>query len=98
MFWKRASTGGMFFRQTSRLVCFGSSRAVEGVNDKSVNVLELLGMVISAGYFSGFAFLEAYLTTHAGDCVLFPGDSEAAVQWARRCRRGNEPRPGTCAF
>ena len=30
----------------------------------------------------------------SGDCVLWRGDNEAAVEWVRRCRGGKEPRSG----
>ena len=69
----------------------GSSQAVKGMNDISINVLELLGMVISAWV---LVVLCEDLPAQAGDCVLLRGDNEAAVQWVRRCRGGKEPRSG----
>ena len=60
----------------------GSSRAVESMDEISIDVLELLGMVISC----------EDLPTQAGDCVLLRGDNEAAVQCVRRCRGGKRSR------
>ena len=69
----------------------GSSKSVAGENDTSINVLELLGMVVSAWVLvSPCAERPAAL----GDCVLLRGDNEAAVEWVRRCRGGKEPRSG----
>ena len=69
----------------------GSSKSVAGENDISINVLELLGMVVSACVLvSPCAERPAAL----GDCVLWRGDNEAAVEWVRRFRGGKEPRSG----
>ena len=69
----------------------GSSKSVAGENDISINVLELLGMVVSEWVLvSPCAEHPAAL----GDCVLLGGDNEAAVEWVRRCRVGKEPRSG----
>ena len=56
----------------------GSSRAVEGLDDISITVLKLLGMVISAWVLVVFG---EDLPTKAGDCVLLREDNEPAVQW-----------------
>ena len=69
----------------------GSSRSVAGMDCSSVNVLELLRMVVSARVLV-FPCAERPSTT--GDCVLLRGDNEATVQWVRRCRGGKEPRSG----
>ena len=54
----------------------GSSRAVESMDDTSIIVLKLLGMVISAWVLVG---LFEDLPTQADDCVLLRGDNEPAV-------------------
>ena len=56
----------------------GSGRAEASMDDISVNVLELLGMVISAWV---LVVLFEDLPTQAGDCLLLRGGNEAAVQW-----------------
>ena len=63
----------------------GSSKSVRGVDDLSINVLELLGMVVSA-----FVLVSscADRPSATGDCALLRGDNEAAVHWVRRCRGG----------
>lgn len=60
------------------------------MDDISINVLELLGMVISAWV---LVILCEDLPKQADDCV-FRGDNEAGVQWVRRRRAGKEPRSG----
>ena len=69
----------------------GSSKAVAGENDIPINVLELLGMVVSA-----WALVSPYAErpSATGDYVLLRGDNEAAAAWVRRCRGGKEPRSG----
>ena len=69
----------------------GSSKSVDSVDDLSINVLELLGMVVSAFV---LVYLCAERPSATGDCVLLRGDNEAAVHWVRRCRGGREPRSG----
>ena len=67
----------------------GSSKSVAVENDISINVLELLGMVVSAWVLvSPCAERPAAL----GDCLLLRGNNEAAVEWVQRCRGGKEPR------
>ena len=61
------------------------------MDDISINVLELLGMVISAWV---LVVMCEDLPTQASDRVLLRGDNEAAVQWVRRCRGSKEPRSG----
>ena len=58
------------------------------MDDISINVLELLGMVISAWV---LVVMCEDLPTQASDRVLLRGDNEAAVQWVRRCRGGKQP-------
>ena len=70
----------------------GSSKSVADENDISINVLELLGMVVSAWVLVSAC---AERPSVMGDCVLLRGDNEAAIQWVRRCRGGKEPRSGT---
>lgn len=60
-------------------------------DDLSINVFELLGMVITAWA----------LTVHAGDRPEYPGqsglmrgDDTSAVHWVNKCRRAKEPRSG----
>jgi len=69
----------------------GASASVAGEDDISINVLELLGMVVSAWVLVSSC---AERPSAMGDCVLLRGDNEAAVQWVRRCRGGKEPRSG----
>ena len=69
----------------------GSSKSVAGENDISINVLELLGMVVDAWV---LVYLCAERPAALGGCVLLRGDDEAAVEWVRRCRGGKEPRSG----
>ena len=69
----------------------GSSKSVAGETDITIDVLELLGMVVSPWVVvSPCAERPAAL----GDCVLWRGDKEADVEWVRRCRGGKEPRSG----
>ena len=68
-----------------------SSKAVAGENDISINVLELLGIVVSAWVLVSPC---AERPSATGDCVLLRGDNEAVSAWVRRCRGGNEPRSG----
>ena len=65
----------------------GSSKSVRGVDGLSINVLDLLGMVVSA-----FVLVSscADLPSATGSCALLQGDNEAAVHWLRRCRGGAE--------
>ena len=60
-----------------------------GRDDLSINVLELLGMVVIARAF----------VVHAGakpeyDCqsILLRGDNQSAIHWINQCRAGREPR------
>ena len=59
----------------------GSSKSVRGVDDFSINVLERLGMVMSA-----FVLVSscADRPSATGHCALLRGDNEAAVHWVRR--------------
>ena len=60
----------------------GSCKSVEGENDVPIDVLEVLGMVVSAWV---LVCLCAERPVGLGDCVLLRGDNEAAVEWVRRC-------------
>ena len=62
-----------------------------GRDDLSINVLELLGMVVTA-----WAFV-----VHAGakpeydrQSILMRGDNQSAIHWINQCRAGREPRSG----
>ena len=70
---------------------YGSSKAVAGENDISINVLELLGMVVSAWVLVSPC---AERPSATGNCILWRGGNEAAGEWVRRCRGGEEPRSG----
>ena len=63
----------------------GSSTYVRGVDDLSVNVLERLGMVVSAFFLVSSC---ADRPSATGDCALLRGGNDAAVNWVRRCRGG----------
>ena len=68
----------------------GSSKSVRGVDDDiSINMLERLGMVVSAFV---LVFSCADRPSATGGCALLRRHNEAAVHWLRRCRRGLEPR------
>ena len=69
----------------------GSRKAVADENDNSIDILELLGIVVSAWVLASPC---AECPSLAGDCVLLRGDNEAAVKWVRRCRGDKKPRPG----
>ena len=81
-------------RPLSDSSCACSSRSghrlsVAGMDDISINVLVNLGMIVS-GWVLVFSCAERPSAT--GDCVLLRGDKEAAVQWVRWWRGGNQPR------
>ena len=69
----------------------GSSASVVGVNDDSINALELLGMLVGAWV---FVVGQRRRPASAGYCVLLRGDNESSVAWIQRCRGGKEPRSG----
>ena len=69
----------------------GSSKHVKGVNDLSINVLELLGMFLGAWLLAAHR-QDVPCVEHG--CVLLRGDNEASVAWIQRCRGGKEPRSG----
>ena len=60
-------------------------------NDLSINVLELLGMVVTALI---FVTRSDTRPSYARDTILMRGDNMYAVQWVSKCRRGKEPRSG----
>lgn len=70
------------------------SRVREKVNrrdDLSINVLELLGMVVGAWMF----LIQAQTRpTYARDSIRLRGDNSSAVAWVNKCRGGKEPRSG----
>ena len=86
---------GLYFRRSltadeqSRFV--GSSKMVSGVNDISINVLELLGMVVGAQV---LITQQQFVPQEMGDCIQLRGDNEPSVAWIQRCRGGKEPRSG----
>ena len=81
-------------QKQSRFCC--SSRSVAGIDNISINVLELLGMVISAWVLVSSCTESPSAT---GDCVLQRGDNDGAVHWVRRCRGGkNRGRVRSYAF
>lgn len=82
-------SGASVFEERSRFC--GSSASVVGVNDISINVLELLGMLVGAWL---LVVEQHHRPAAAGDCVLLRGDNEASVAWIQRCRGGREPRSG----
>ena len=69
----------------------GSRQSVHIVNDLYINVLELLGMIVSA-----FVCVSSSgdRPSATGNCVLLRRDNEVAVYWVRRCRSGLEPHLG----
>jgi len=75
--------------EPSRFV--GSSKMVSGVNDVSINVLELLGMVVGAEI---LITQQQFVPQEMGDCIQLGGDNESSVAWIQRCRGGKEPRSG----
>ena len=67
------------------------SQRVKDHNDLSINVLELLGMVITAWMFVVGAGSQPRFE---GENVLVLGDNMSAVHWIGKCRGGTEPRSG----
>ena len=64
---------------------------VQGRDDLSINVLELLAMVVTAWAFT----VEARVAPqYVGESILMRGDNMSAVHWVNRCRGGREPRAG----
>ena len=61
------------------------------VNDVSVNVLTLLGMVVGA---QALITRQQFVPQEMGDCIQLRGDNEPSVAWIQRCRGGKEPRSG----
>lgn len=65
---------------------------VESLNDLSINVLELLGMVVTA---CTFITQSNILPCYARDTILMPGEKTPAVQGVSKRRGVKEPRSGT---
>ena len=65
---------------------------VEVRDNLSINVLEVLGMVVTAW---AFIVLGANTPQHARQTILMRGDNIPAVHWVNHCRGGVEPRSGT---
>ena len=55
----------------------------------SINVLELLGMVVTALIFVAQSNMRP---CYARDTILMRGDNTSAVQWVSKYRGGREPR------
>ena len=60
-------------------------------NDLSINVLELLGKVVTALIFVAQSDARP---SDARDTILMRGDNMSAVQWVSKCKGGREPRSG----
>ena len=64
-------------------------------NDLSIDVLELLGMVLTACI---FVTQSDARPSYARDTILMRGDNMSAVQWVSTCRGGENPDQGrSCA-
>ena len=64
-------------------------RSVEERDEISINVLELLGMVVTAW---AFVTLERARPRFRGESLLMKGDNMSAIHWISRCRGGRDPR------
>jgi len=60
-------------------------------DDLSINVFELLGMVITAW---AFTVHDGERPEFVGQSVLMKGDNFSAVHWVSKCRGSKEPRSG----
>ena len=60
-------------------------------NDQSINVLGLLGMIVTA---FNFVTQSAARPSYARDTILMRGDNMSTLQWVPKCRGGKEPRSG----
>ena len=69
----------------------GSSKMVSGIHDVSINVLELLGMVVGAQV---LITQQQFAPQEMGDCIQMRGDNKPSVAWIQRWRGGKEPRSG----
>lgn len=65
---------------------------VVGFNDLSINVLELLGMVVTAW---AYTVCAASAPEYPGQSILMRGDNMSAVHWCNKCRGPREPRSGS---
>ena len=79
------------FDENERARFCGYSTMVTGENDISINIAELLGMVMSAWM---LVILCGERPDNTCNSALLRGDNESAVQWVKRCRGGREPRSG----
>ena len=66
--------------------------AVEGNDELSINVLELLGMVVGAWV---FVVQTATKPSHARDSIRMRGDNSSAVCWVNKCRAGRRVARGS---
>ena len=60
-------------------------------DDLSINLLELLGMVITAWV---FVVQARSRPTYARESILMRGDNQTAAHWVTTCKGGKEPRSG----
>lgn len=60
-------------------------------DDLSINLLELLGMVITAWV---FVVQAGSRPTYARESIMMRGDNQTAVHWVTKCKGGKEPRSG----
>ena len=65
---------------------------VVGGDDPSMNVLELLGMVLTAWT---FVVQSAAVTEFPCRSLWLRGDNTSAVPWCNKCRGSREPRFGS---
>ena len=64
---------------------------VQGRDNLSIDVLELLAMVVTAW---AFTVKAKAAPQYAGESILMWGDNVSAVHWVNRCQGGREPRAG----
>ena len=67
---------------------------VQEWDDLSINVLELLAMVVTAWAFTVHA---KGVPRFVGECILMRGDNMSAIHWVNRCRGdGNHGQGPSC--
>ena len=64
---------------------------VQGRDDLSINVFELLAMVVTAW---ALTVHEEETPEYPGQSILMKGDNMSAVHWVNQCRGSKEPRSG----